>query len=97
MMFHMYVKIKMKNPSIPVFIIFYMYVKILIIDSRIPVIIMFLYVWKNPIHQAYLYLHIHLYDEPSHNIFSSYLLHASEKYISLYFTISINQAIIHVE
>ena len=46
MMFHMYVKIKMKDPSIPVFIIFYMYVKILIRDSRISVIIMFLYVWK---------------------------------------------------
>ena len=44
MMFHMYVKIKMKDPSIPVFIIFYMYVKIQIRDSRIPVIIMFLYV-----------------------------------------------------
>ena len=56
-----------------------------------------LYACKNPIHQAYLYLHIHLDDEHSHNIFSSYLLHASEKYISLYFTISINQAIIHVE
>ena len=74
-----------------------MYTKIKIKDSRIPVITMFLYVCKSPIHPTWLYLHVHLYDEPGHNIFSSYLLHASEKYISLYFTISINQAIIHVE